>query len=83
MGDAESNYETPEEAALADWPPDSGIRVVSVDIRGDRAEVLLDMDPTYEYWSYCVRVDGRWHEAVSGNAPTSGWDDPNEIHWNQ
>lgn len=79
--DLEAGYETPEEVALADCPPSSGAHIVSVDIRGDRAQVLLDFDPSYEYWVYCVCVEGRWHEAVSGNAPTPAWDDPNEIDW--
>lgn len=81
VADSENGYDTPHEVALADWPPASHVRIVSVDIRGDRAEVLLDMDPTYAYWVYCIRVDGRWYESVSGNAPTNGWDDPNEIDW--
>jgi hypothetical protein len=81
VAEEEDGYETPEELALADWPSASGVRVVSVEVRGDRAEVHLDMGPTYDYWVYCLKVDGRWHETVSGNAPTTGWDDPNEIDW--
>jgi len=54
---------------------------VSVDVRGDRAEVVLDTDPSLPYWVYCVRSEDGWHETVTGNGPTVGWDDPNEIQW--
>ena len=36
----------------------------------------------YRYWVYCVEREGRRHEAVSGNGPTIGWDDPSLIDWN-
>lgn len=74
-------YASPEEAALADWPESARVRVISVEVRGDRAEIVLDTVPSYQYWVYCVLTDGRWRQAVSGNAPTVGWDDPNQIHW--
>jgi hypothetical protein len=78
------DYDSPEEAALADWPDAARVRVVSVDVRGDRAEVVLDTDPSYPYWVYCVRnTDGRWREAAGGNGPTIGWDDPSFIQWEQ
>jgi len=55
--------------------------VVSATVRGDRAEVVMDMTPSYDYWVYCVWRDGRWSEVVSGNGPTEGWDDPEAIAW--
>jgi hypothetical protein len=66
---------TPEEAALDGWPKTSPVRVAAVDIRGDRAEVVLDTDPSWPNWVHCVRTRGRWHEAITTNGPTSEWDD--------
>ncbi len=76
-------FDTPEDAALADWPAGSRVRVVSLEVRGDRAEVVLDIDPHYPYWVYCIRTEGRWRTTVDGNSPCVGWDDPDEIHWNE
>ena len=42
---------------------------------------VIEVEPNYPYWVYCVRRDGRWREIVSGNGPTVGWDDPNVIDW--
>ena len=72
---------SPEEAALAGWPSAARPRVVSAIVRGDRAEVVIDMTPSYEYWVYCIRRNGRWSEVVSGNGPTVDWDDPEGIVW--
>jgi hypothetical protein len=76
-------FATAEEAALAGWSSARSAkpRVVSVDVRGDRAEVVIDTDPSYLDWVYCVRRDGRWFAGVSGNAPTEGWDDPTALDW--
>jgi hypothetical protein len=73
--------ESPEEAALAGWPDASGVRVVSTSVVENRAEVVLDTDPDYRYWVYCVKRHGRWHESVSGNAATEGWEDPTILDW--
>jgi hypothetical protein len=69
-------FDAPEAAALAHWPESSHVRVVSVTVRGNRAEVVLDTDPHYPYWVYCERRDGLWCEGSSGNGPWVGWDDP-------
>jgi hypothetical protein len=69
-------HETPEAAALAGWPKDSQVEVASVEVQGDRAEVVLDTDPRWPSWVYCVRTRGRWHEAISANGPTTEWNDP-------
>jgi hypothetical protein len=74
-------FDSPEEAALAGWPEAAGVQVVSTSVVGNRAEVVLDTNPDYRYWVYCVKRDGRWEESVSGNGPTEGWHDPNFIHW--
>ena len=74
-------YDSPEDAALAGWPASAQARILSVDVRGDRAEVVIDTDPSYPYWIYCVKVEGRWHESVTGNGPTDGWDTTNIITW--
>lgn len=69
-------HRTPEEAALAGWPTVSLVGVRSVTVEGDRAEVVLDCNPSWPNWVYCVRTRGRWHEAISENGPTTRWDDP-------
>jgi hypothetical protein len=74
-------FATPEEAVLHGWPASSQVRVVSVTVVGDRAEVVLDTEPSYPYWSYAVRAADGWRESVSGNGPCVGWDDPDKIHW--
>jgi hypothetical protein len=77
----EEHFASPEEAVLADWPAAAHARVVSVDVRGRRAEVVIDTDPHYLYWVYCVRDVAGWREVVSGNGPTLRWEDPSDIHW--
>jgi hypothetical protein len=76
-------FDSPEAAALATWQsrPSAHARVVSVDIRGDRAEVVIDTDPSYPDWVYCVRRGGRWVDVRSGNGPSYGWDDPDILNW--
>jgi hypothetical protein len=69
-------HETPEAAALSGWPTASQARVRSVAVQGDRAEVVVDADPSWSSWVYCVRTRGRWHEAIAENGPTVEWDDP-------
>lgn len=76
-------FDSPEAAALSGWASAMAAhpRVVSVDVQGDRAEVVIDTEPSYLDYVYCVRRGGRWFEVVSGNGPTTGWDDPAAIHW--
>ena len=69
-------HETPEAAALDGWPTASQVRVRSVTVHGDRAEVVVDTDHDWPSWVYCVRTRGRWHEAIAENGPTTEWDDP-------
>jgi hypothetical protein len=76
VADEPGDFDSPEDAALAGWPPAARPRVVSVTVRGDRAEVEIDMMPSYQYWVYCIRRNGRWREVVSGNGPNYSWDDP-------
>jgi hypothetical protein len=42
---------------------------------------VIDTDPTYSDYVYCVRRDDRWFEVVSGNAPTTDWDNPAALDW--
>lgn len=56
-------------------------RVVSVDVQGNRAEVVIDTKPSDLDYVYYVRRDGQWFEVVSGNGPTTGWDDPGALDW--
>ena len=77
------DFSTPEEAALAGWSRTTGVtpRVVSVDVRGDRAEVQLAVGPDYPDFVYVVRDGAGWTEVASGDGPTIGWDDPHQLHW--
>ena len=43
---ADAPFKTPEAAALAEWPAAAEPRVVSADIRGGRAEVVLGVNGT-------------------------------------
>ena len=72
---------TLERLALGDWPPDADAHVVSVTISGNRGEVVLLVNGDHGYWVYFLRGDEGWCETVSGNGPTSGWDDPALIRW--
>jgi hypothetical protein len=69
-------HETPEDAALDGWPTASQVRVRSVAVQGDRAEVVVDTDPGWPNRVYCVRTRDRWHEAITENGPAVQWDDP-------
>jgi hypothetical protein len=77
------SFDTPEAAALAGWEATSRTtpRVISVDIRGDRAEVLIEEGASHPDYVYCYRVANGWHEATSGNGPSKGWDDPTYLIW--
>ena len=78
-------YESPEAGALAGWHESGGsqARVISTQIIGDRAEVLVEagIEPPYQDWCYFIRLHGSWHEAVSGSAPCDRWWDPEIINW--
>lgn len=50
-------------------------------VAGDRAEVALVVNGNDDYWVYYQRDDNGWKATVSGNGPTTGWDDPNAIGW--
>lgn len=67
--------------ALAEWPQAAAARVVSVAVVGNRAEVALVVNDSYEYWAYFQRDDQGWLGTVEGNSPTCGWEDPNAIQW--
>jgi hypothetical protein len=69
-------HETPEDAALDGWPTSSQVRVRSVAVQGDRAEVVVDTEPGWPDRVYCVRRRGRWHEAIADNGPAVQWGDP-------
>ena len=81
--DDRQGHESPELAALATWPRAAEAQVVSVEVRGARAEVVIETKPPHSdgHWVYCIRRQDGWHEAVSGNGPTVGWDDPAVIEW--
>jgi hypothetical protein len=42
---------------------------------------VIDTDPSYPDWVYCVRRTGQWFVAIAGNARCHRWDDPEFIHW--
>lgn len=81
--DSVEGFGSPDEAAVAGWPEAAGVHVVSVTVAGNRAEVVLNTEPEYRYWVYCVKRNGRWEEAVSGSGPTEGWDDPATVEWRE
>lgn len=81
MTDARDRSEL-ERLALAEWSPAAGARIESVTVVDDRAEVVVRLGPGYDDFTYFQRGDdGAWHEIVSGNGPTVGWDDPAQIEW--
>ena len=76
----ETGFDTPEDVALLGFPRDL-CRVVACRVHGDHACVLLDTGPPgqpYLYGQHCHRVDGRWQDAGSGNAP--GWQRTDEVN---
>jgi hypothetical protein len=79
----DARFESPEAAALAGWSdtPTAGARVAHVTVRGQRAEVVVDVAPAYREWVYCVHGSDGWRAAVSGNGPTPNWDDPDAYNW--
>ena len=54
---------------------------MSVDIRGERAEVVIDTEPSHRDWVDCIRRGDEWVDTVSGCAPCERWDDPTYIEW--
>jgi hypothetical protein len=58
-----SGHDTPEEAALASYPPGEA-RVLGVEVDGDEATVDIEVNPNgYAVWEHCLREDGRWFDA--------------------
>lgn len=74
-------FDTPQQAAFAGWEdtPKANVRIVETTVRGDRAEVVLEVGPGYREWVYCMREQHGWGEWTSGNGPTIRWDDPTFI----
>ena len=54
-------YDTPEEAAVADWPPRARARAVEMTRHRDAAVVLVDTIPSHPMEVRVERVSGRWH----------------------
>jgi hypothetical protein len=81
--DDRQGHVSPKVAALATWPQAAEAQVVSIEVRGDRAELVIKTFPPHPdgYWVYCIRRHDGWHETVSGNGPIVGWDDPGVIEW--
>ncbi len=81
--DDRQGHASPEMAALATWSQAAEAQVVSIEVRGDRAELVIKTFPPHPdgYWVYCIRRHDGWHETVSGNGPIVGWDDPGVIEW--
>jgi hypothetical protein len=70
-----------ERLALAEWPGQAGVRVRSVTVVGDRAEVALAANGDYDHWVYYQRDVNGWQETVSGNGPTTDWENTGVIQW--
>jgi hypothetical protein len=73
-------FATPELAALSGWraTPRARPRVAHVEIRGERAEVVVELENGCVEWVYCERDPDGWSESDSGNAPNIGWDGPRQ-----
>jgi hypothetical protein len=69
------SFPTPEAAALATWGacPNANARVVSVEVRGDQAQVVVETDPSYPDYVSCLRTDEGWIASASGNGSTVSW----------
>ena len=78
-GRTDGKHATAAEAALAGFPAAADARVVGVTVVGDRAEVVLQVGPDYDYWVYCHRHGGGWAEVASGNGPSQDWADPDVV----
>lgn len=67
-------FDSPEAAALAEWSPAAGARLVSVEVRGDVAEVLIHVRPDYPDYVMCLRTTDGWIAGSSGNGHVVDWD---------
>lgn len=76
-------FNSPEAAALAgsSQTPKAVARVAKVTVRGQRAEVLLDLEPAHRDRVHCVQGADGWRPTVSGHGPTVHWDDPDAYGW--
>ena len=79
--DEPDDRRTLERLALAEWPEQAGVRVRSVTVAGERAEVTLTVNGHHDHWMYYQRDRDGWEERVSSNGPTTGWEDPSAIQW--
>ena len=79
----DNGFPSPEDAALSTWgdTPAANARVIGINVRDDRAEVVIETDPEHRDWVYCVRRGAHRFETVSGNGPTTRWFDPDHIQW--
>lgn len=66
---------TLERLALAEYSEAAAARVISITVRGKRAEVALLVNGDYEYWEYFQRDQQGWHETSSSSGPFVDWDD--------
>ncbi len=80
-GHETADHQTLVRLALADWSEAAVAHVVSVSVVGRRAEVAVVVNGDHEHWTYFQRDEEGWHETVSGNGPTLGWDDPGAVDW--
>ena len=55
-------YPTPEEAALANYPPSAHARAVTTKVRGRKATVVIETDPSYKYVVYCRKDGDLWFD---------------------
>ncbi len=78
-----NGFPTPTEAALATWATTTGVepRIKSLQVSGNRAEVVLDYGQYFDDWVYCIEREDGWCVTVDGNGPCVGWEDPEFIQW--
>lgn len=70
MSDPEDEvFATPEEAALSDYPPAAGARVVAVRYRrrGRVAVVEITTEPEYPYYIHVERTPAGWIQTLGHN----------------
>lgn len=83
MSDRDDNTKAVEQVALETWAryPAAEATVKAVTVKGDRAEVYIEVAGGYPDFVYCVRYENGWGEVLSGNGPCHRWWDRSFIDW--
>jgi len=58
----EEGHATPEEAALAEWPPGSGAQVLRTEqLDSLHVDVVIDTVPSHPMRVHCYKIDEVWY----------------------